>query len=197
MAAATSRRKTVSSDERLLADPTIRRLGIVGALGLLACVIARAPTLLGKFTVPGLGVELSLNAGYVLVLGPLLILCGSIWAVYGVSSSSLRRRHRDGFDRFLTALLFALPFLTAAFLAAQFFLLFAPKGECLTFDRWRYLTDIALRAFQPEYCMGVSDETSRNQPWLLQPPIIQGWGQVLLPLVTLAAMIWAWRKSMR
>jgi hypothetical protein len=194
MATAASRRKPSSSNDHIFSDPTLRRFAIVGGIGLIGCVIARAPTIMGKYTVPGLGLELSLNAGYVLMLGPLLLFGGTIWAAYGAGSSSPRRRRLNRFDRFLAAVLFILPFLTAALLAAQFFLLLAPKGECLTFDRLRYLTDISYRAFQPEYCMGVSDEARQGQPWLLQPPIIQGWLQVLLPLAIVAVTARAWQR---
>jgi hypothetical protein len=175
----------------------LRRFAVVAGVGLIGCDIARAPTIMGKYTVPGLGLELTLNAGYVLVLGPLVLFAGSLWAAYSAGSASPRRRHLSSYDLLIAGALFALPFLTAAFLAAQFFLLLAPKGECLTFDSLRYLSDSHLRAFQPEYCMGVSDEARQGQPWLIQPPILQGWIQVLLPLAILGVVIWAWRKFAR
>jgi hypothetical protein len=121
-------------------------------------------------------------------------LAGVIWAGYDATHSSTVHRHWRNSDRLLSAALFALPSLTATFLALQFFLLLAPKGECLTFDRVRYLVDSSLMAFQPEYCMGVPHEVQQGQPWLLQRPILQGWLQVLLPLAVLIITVSAWRR---
>jgi hypothetical protein len=179
---------------RILSDAAVRRFAIVGGIGLLGCVIARAPTLIGKFTVPKLGLDLSLNAGYVVIFGSLILFAGTLWAAYGTTAAKRADQPQTLPDCLFIAVLFVFPALTAAFLALQFFLLLAPKGECLTFDRLRYLTDLALQPFQPEYCMGVSSEAQQGQPWLLQPPILEGWLQVLLPLATLAVALWARRR---
>jgi hypothetical protein len=161
----------------VLSDWTLRRFAIVGAVGILGCMIARAPTLLGKVNVAG--IDLNLNAGYVLVLGPLLLLIGIVWAASGVS----RPFRISGKSGLAPGVIMTVPVLSAGFIVLQFFLLLAPKGECLTFDRWRYLFDFSLRAFQPEYCMGASDEVQRSLPWLLNPPIVQGWMQLAFPIV--------------
>lgn len=174
----------------LFSDHTVRRFAIVGAIGVLGCIIARAPTILGKFSVPGTGIELNLNAGYVLIFGPSLLLLGILWA----SSGAGRRAGRPANTDLSSTVIMLLPALSSAFIALQFFLLLAPKGECLTFDRWRYLVDFTLRAFQPEYCMGVSDEMQRSLPWLLNPPMVQGWLQLCVPVAGAAITAWTLRK---
>jgi hypothetical protein len=93
------------------------------------------------------------------------------------------------------ALARAIPCLAAAFLSLQFFLLLAPNEQCLTFPRWRYLTDWTLSAFKPEYCMSLPSETQERLPWLFNPPIVQAWAQVLLPLIALAFVIRDWRSA--
>jgi hypothetical protein len=181
----------------ILSNPGVRRFVVVGGAGVLGCVIARAPTILDKLTVPVLNVDLAPNAGYVLIFGPVLLLVGIFWASYGASDQGASRNHWGKLDWALAGFLFALPFLSVAFLALQFFLLLAPKGECLTFDRLRYLTDTSLNAFQPEYCMGLPAETQARLPWIIQPPILWGWVQMLVPLIALALTAWGWRRWSR
>jgi hypothetical protein len=41
--------------------------------------------------------------------------------------------------------------------------------------------------------MDLPPATQESMPWLLNPPIVQGWVQILLPLVVAAAMIAGWR----
>ena len=181
----------------VLTDLSLRRFAVVGAAGLLGCVIARAPTLANKLTIPILNVGLVPNAGYVLVFGPLLLLAGIFWAAYGASDQTASRNHWGKLDWALAGFLFALPFLSATFLVLQFFLLLAPKGECLTFNRLRYLTDMSLPAFPPEYCMGLPAETQARLPWIMWPPMLLGWLQVLIPLIALALTAWGWGRWSR
>jgi hypothetical protein len=181
----------------ILSDAALRRFAVVGGAGVIGCVIARAPTILDKFTVPVLKVDLAANAGYVLVFGPLLLLAGVFWATYGASDHRLSHRHWEKLDWAFAGFLFVLPVLSITFLALQFFLLLAPKGECVTFDRLRYLTDPTLHAFQPEYCMSLPTETQGHLPWIIQPPVLWGWLQVLVPLLALALTAWGWRRWSR
>jgi hypothetical protein len=83
--------------------------------------------------------------------------------------------------------------LAAAFISLQFFLLFAPKGECNTFPRLSLLTDWQLKAFQPEYCMSLSAETQAQMPYLLSPPALNAWAQVILPLIAVWLAVADWR----
>lgn len=154
-----------------------------------ACAIARAPSVLEKIKVPLIDLELKLNAGYFLVLGPLLIVV-AILAVHLLREDTARTRGKKDVKN---ALFRAIPPLGAAFLSLQFFLLLAPKGECNTFHRSRLLLEW-LQAFKPEYCMSLPAETQERMPWLLEPPILQAWAQVLLPLIALALVIRDWRS---
>lgn len=192
-----SRSRPVSRRKKrppISSDPVLRKFAIVGGCGFLGCLIARAPTILDKYTIPVFHVDLALNAGYVLIFGPLVLLAGVFWAAYGVGDHNVSRVHWRSLDWTLAGLVFLLAFITAAFLAFQFFLLLAPKGECLTFDRWRYLTDLRLHAFAPEYCMGLPAETQAHLPWIIQPPMLWGWLQVFVPLIVLALTGWGWRR---
>jgi len=174
----------------ILSDQLLRRFLFVGVIGVLGCTIARAPSMLGKLSVPVIGLELNLNAGYFLVFGPMLLLLGILWA----SAARPSIQHRSATGLTAAAVTTVLPVLSSAFLALQFFLLLAPKGECVQFDRWRYLTDLNLSAFQPEYCMNLAEGTQRSMPWLLNPPILQGWLQIFIPLIGAVSTGFAIRK---
>jgi hypothetical protein len=175
----------------LLVDATMRRLAIIGAAGIIACIVSRAPTLLQEVKIPVLDVKLGLNAGYVLVFGPLLVFFAAITVWYLTPRTRLGGAWTIS-DRQIAAFLFVLPVVIAAFLTLQFFLLLAPPGTCPTFDRWRYLTDFHLEAFQPEYCVGLPSETQKSMPWLIDPPILQGWVQVALPALVALVMGATW-----
>lgn len=153
-----------------------------------ACVMVRAPSVLDEITVPLIDLKLKLNAGYLLVFGPLLIVL-AILAIHFLREDSLRTRGKKNFKN---GLFRAIPPFGAAFLSLQFFLLLAPKGECNTFQRSRLLLDW-LHAFKPEYCMYLSAETQEHMPWLFEPPILQAWMQILLPMIALAVVIKDWR----
>jgi hypothetical protein len=156
-----------------------------------ACIVVRAPTIFEEGQIPIIDVRLKLNAGYVLVFGPLLILCGIAAITYLRSSPAAKE------DRFAGVLARAIPCLAAAFLSLQFFLLFAPNGQCNIFSRWRYLADWKLSAFKPEYCMSLPAETQERMPWLFDPPIVQAWAQVLLPFLALFLAVKDWRSVHR
>ena len=176
-----------------LIDPTTRRLAIANLVGVVACAVARGPTLLTKLKIPVADIELNVNAGYVLVFGPRAAAAAAVAIWYLIPRTPVNGVWTR-VDKGIVAFLFALLPIVCAFLSLQFFLLFAPPGSCPTFDRWRYLTDIHLEAFKPEYCMGLPAATQESMPWLLNPPVMQGWLQFLLPFVAAAAMIAGWRS---
>jgi DNA-binding winged helix-turn-helix (wHTH) protein len=168
----------ISERTPILSDTTLRYLAIVDALALVGCVFARAPS------------ELSINAGYILVFGPMLLLLASAWvAVRGHRATGRWQRA----DLHLARILFSLPAVTSAFLALQFFLLLAPPGECPTFLRWKYLTDFSIKAVKPEYCMGLDAQVQAHGPWLISPVILQAWFQVFAPIVTAVLCFRAFR----
>jgi DNA-binding winged helix-turn-helix (wHTH) protein len=169
---------SVSDRTPVLSDATLRYLAIVDALALVGCAFTRAPS------------ELSINAAYILVFGPMLLLLASAWiAVRGHGTTGRWQRA----DLHLARILFSLPALTSAFLALQFFLLLAPPGECPTFLRWKYLTDFSIEAFKPEYCMGLDTQVQAHGPWLVSPVILQAWFQVLAPVATAVLCFRAFR----
>ncbi len=151
-------------------------------------MIVRAPSVVDEITVPLIDLKLKLNAGYILVLGPLLIVL-AILAIPFLREDTPQTR---GKKNLANGLFRAIPPAGAAFLSLQFFLLLAPRGECNTFHRSRFLLEW-LQAFKPEYCMYLPAETQEHMPWLFDPPIVQAWTQILLPVVALALVIRDWR----
>src|SRR5579862_5046928 len=94
----------------LLVDATVRRLAIIGAAGVIACVVARAPTLLQEFKIPVLDVKLGVNAGYVLVFGPLLIFLAALTVCYLTPRTKLSGSWTI-LDKRIAAFFFVLPVL--------------------------------------------------------------------------------------
>jgi hypothetical protein len=177
----------------LLGDATIRRLAFIDAAGVIACIISRPPTLFSELKIPLIDVKLDLNAGYILVFGPLVIFLAGIVTWYLVPRTPTQRGWTPS-DRRVAAVLFGLLPIICAFISLQFFLLLAPPGTCPSFDRWRYLVDFRLSAFKPEYCMGLPSATQERMPWLIEPPIVQAWAQVLFPMGAAVTMLQAWRS---
>jgi hypothetical protein len=42
--------------------------------------------------------------------------------------------------------------------------------------------------------MSLSTETQERMPWLFDPPIVQAWAQVLLPLIAIGLVVRDWRS---
>jgi hypothetical protein len=173
---------------------SLRYFAYLSLCSIAACVIVRAPTIFEEGQIPVIDLKLKLNAGYILVFGPLLIVC-TIAAITYLGRDNRPDRTKESASAGVLAR--AIPCLAAAYLSLQFFLLFAPNGQCPTFPRWRYLTDWTLSAFKPEYCMSLPAETQERMPWLFGPPIVQAWVQVLLPLIALGLVIRDWRSTHR
>jgi hypothetical protein len=186
-------RQAVGNSNPFLSNKILRRLAIIDAFGLIGCVVSRAPTLMDKLKIPVVDVTLSVNAGYLVIFGPGLLFLAVVWIAYAVRHRSPSEAVGYSDDLMLPGITFALPALTAAFLALQFFLLLAPPGECPTFARWRYLFDFSIREFKPEYCMGTDAATQAHIPWLMTPVIAQAWGQVIFPLATAVLSVQAFR----
>jgi hypothetical protein len=154
--------------------------------------VARAPTSLEKVSIPIVDVELAVNAGYVLIFGATIItIAGVLLQAFSEPNSEVMP---DYTEKRLLSILYVAPVLCAAFLSLQFFLLFAPPGECNTFDRTQLLTGFAKPAFQPEYCMGLTDHQQKHMPWLLNPPALNGWIQIAATLTAAWSFRAAWRK---
>ncbi|WP_316195998.1 hypothetical protein [Bradyrhizobium sp. SZCCHNRI3052] len=169
-------------------DPKRRDFLVLSLCCIAACAIVRAPSVLDEITVPLIDLKLKLNAGYLLVFGPLLIVL-AILAIHFLREDT---PHTRGKKDLKNGLFRAIPPLGAAFLSLQFLLLLAPKGECDSFQRSRLLLEW-LPAFKPEYCMYLPAETQEHMPWLFEPPMLQAWMQILLPMVALAVVIKDWR----
>lgn len=175
-------------DDRTKTDPKRRDFLILSLCCIAACAIVRAPSVLDEITIPLIDLKLKLNAGYVLVFGPLLIVL-VILAIHFLREDTTRTRGKKDLKN---GIFRAIPPVGAAFLSLQFFLLLAPMGECNTFQRSRLLLEW-LHAFKLEYCMYLSAETQEHMPWLFEPPMLQAWMQILLPMVALAVVIKDWR----
>ncbi len=171
----------------------VRRQFYPAVVGVVGCAVARAPTLLTSIKVPGLGISLAINAGYVLDFGPLvLFLLAAVALLWDPNAAGTARKQfaEAAHGRRLLLIASVLVVMVAAiFLTLQFFLLQAPPGGCDSFNRLRYLYDIGLPAFQPEYCIGSAADMQNAMPWLLYPPALESWLQIAACLGTLSLSI--------
>ena len=170
---------------------SLRYFAYLSLCSIAACVVVRAPTIFEEGQIPVIDLKLKLNAGYLLLFGPFLIVC----AIAAITYGRAKRLQRTNEGTFAGILARAIPCLATAYLSLQFFLLLAPNGQCNTFPRWRYLTDWKLSAFKPEYCMSLPVDTQERMPWLFDPPVAQAWAQLLLPLIAVGLVIRDWRYS--
>jgi hypothetical protein len=166
----------------------------LSACSIVARVVVRAPSIFEEGKIPLIDLKLKLNAGWILVFGPLLIVCAIAAISYLHRTADLSATGEPPIAGIVAR---AIPCLAAAFISLQFFLLFAPKGQCNTFSRLSLLTDWQLKAFQPEYCMTLSAETQAQMPYLLNPPALNAWAQVILPLITVWLAVADWRSVHR
>lgn len=170
----------------------LRWMAVIAIASLAACAVVRAPTLIKEFTIPLIGLTLDFNAGYLLSWGSI-----TIAIAIGLLLLSYPRPapiRRDAIP--MAALLFGIVVLASAYLGLQFFLLLAPPGECNNFERLRYLTDASLQEFKPEYCMSLPAELQARMPWLIRPPMLQAWGQIV-SVAGCAAFSWLLWKRVR
>ena len=99
--------------DRTKTDPKRRDFLILSLACIAACAIVRAPSVLDEITVPLIDLKLKLNAGYVLVFGPLLIML-AILAIHFLREDIPRTRGKKDLKN---GLFRAIPPLGAAFLS--------------------------------------------------------------------------------
>lgn len=180
-----------------LSDPVVTQIGTLSKYAFLAAVLTRAPTQAFLNKMPFIETPIQAAAGYVLVFGPLAIAISMWWIVFTFRGGPIQPESWTKGDLRFTAIVFAAPAILSAFIAFQFFILFARPGECNTASRLAYLVE-AGGGFQPEYCMGVSLEAAKNMPYLLEPLFVQAWLQIALPITTalVTRRLWTrWRGS--
>lgn len=153
-----------------------KRFRLAAYLALIAFFIARGPLLMtdGKvFDLP-----LSINAGHVVIFGPIVILL-----FYGDTYRALRSGGHKVEDRALDwvfrAIVFA-PALLSGLLVLQYFEMFRKLEEnCDAFPTelfWSW------EEFRPVYCMDTNADFQDTLPWMPKPP-------PLLTLIEIGALI--------
>lgn len=153
-----------------------------GYLALIAAVIARAPTIIEDGKVFGL--EIGLNAGYVVIFGPLVLLGFYLDTLRAVIGSE---RIEDRATGQVFAAIVTFPALAAAFLAFQYFLLVRPDVECDgLFHPAQFGTG---NGYKPVYCIGLGDDWQDELPHVLDPPIVLALVQIIAPVVCASCAI--------
>lgn len=143
-------------------------------LALIAAAIARAPTMIENGKVFGL--EVGLNAGYVVIFGPLVLLGFYLDTLRAVNGAE---RVEDRATGPVFAVIVAFPALVAGFLAFQYFLLLRPEGGCggLVHSA-QFGTGVG---YKPVYCIGQGDDWQDALPHVVDPPILLALLQIIAP----------------
>lgn len=178
--------------------------GIVAMLGLFMGVISRMPSSLRGFS--SFGLDLAINAGDIVVLGPIVLLGGIAWI-----KISIGRVHEDADfakpngtkvlrSRGVSFLPFVLPGIAMLFLWVQFVQGFAPPvkttptgiGSCDTFQPWRQmLFDTSLRSGKYVYCFsGIDEQQQQHMPQICPPYQTWAWLAMALAGLYLCATNW-------
>ena len=165
---------------------------------ILALWVARAPTsYTGKFPIIGDDFPIQLNAVYFIIYGPMISMACSavLWVL--ISNRSRREQalllswHRRG-EAALLATVFVLIFVLSAALSLQYFLILAPERLCASRPHFDFLWTSIPGPERITHCMSGTEEINKHTPYYLEPRILQSWGRMLWPLLTLVFLLTAW-----
>lgn len=165
---------------------------------LVSCWIARAPTsYTGKWPIIGDALPIELNAVYFIVVGPIVgaLLAGVIWMLIangrgGDRSSFLLRDRRN--EGIALAILLLLIFAAETFLSSQYFIILAPEKLCGSRPHFDFLWTNFSTPERVTHCMSGTEEINKKAPYYIEPPVVQAWGHILWPLLTLGCLVGAW-----
>jgi hypothetical protein len=172
---------------------------VVIAVAAVLCLVSRAPTL-GEVGFHDF--ELKLNVGYVVVLGPVILLGLGLWRLWvsgqlvemrrGLGATTAKHR---GWGR-LFLFLYLIPGAACVFLFRQFlFETTEPGTDCPQFDHFRLLWDTSLlkvNGWQFAYCFGVKPEEQARMPYIFPP--IQTWAYLVISLIAMWLGLLVWRN---
>ncbi|WP_342147987.1 hypothetical protein [Methylorubrum sp. SB2] len=174
------------------------------ALGMVLCFwIARSPTsYTGKLPFIGENFPVKLNAIYFIVLGPLVGMLSSaaLWfEATRVDFSSLPLKERSkkrGLSGVLGFLFFVI-FVSSSLLSLQYFVILAPADLCPSRPHFEFLWQNLKGLEKINHCMSGTKEINAEAPYYLEPQVIQAWGHVIAPLLTLLFLSMTWKTLRR
>ena len=147
-----------------------KNLYILSALGLLFCVVSRAPLLLDKVSI--LSLSLNVNVGYIVVFAPIFLGVGLLFIIF--KNKQLERNIRATHQVLYSCICFFM-----VFLILQFTLNFSLKGECGNISPIQFLWDFSLYEVKPVYCFsGIAESVQNQMPYIYAP--VQVWCYLLL-----------------
>jgi hypothetical protein len=162
---------------------------------------ARAPTsVTGK--VPIIGDIIELNAVYIVIFAPILamVCAAGIWiavANRGHDSKTSMLLTDRGKEKRLIATIFAAIMVLSIVLSLQYFLVLAPEQLCATRPHFDFLWTNIPGPARITHCMSATADVNVHTPYYFEPQILQSWGQVLWPLLTLFFLWGTWRSWTR
>lgn len=168
----------------------------------IALWVARAPTsYTGRLPIIGDNFPIELNAIYFIVFGPIVaVACSAfLWVLAADGSHKpvprLLRNSRG--ETALLAAIFVLIFGLSTTLSLQYFLILAPESLCASRPHFDFLWTNVPSPERITHCMSGTKEINNKAPYYLEPQILQAWGHVLWPLLTLVFLVGAWRARIR
>jgi hypothetical protein len=185
--------------DKIIKRPVTLLSAFVLAGLVIALWVARAPTsYTGKLPIVGDNFPVELNAVYFIVFGPIVAMACSavLWVLIanrsGGGPDPLLLRDRSGETALLTTV-FVLIFVLSTALSLQYFLILAPERLCASRPHFDFLWTNIPGPERITHCMSGTKEINNNTPYYFEPQILQSWGQVLWPLLTLVFLVGAWR----
>jgi len=161
---------------------------------------ARAPTsVTGKFSD---NIPIELNAVYLVLFGPIaaMVCAAGIWIA--VANQNPERKtpmllaNRRS-EKTLVAVIFVAIVVLSVVLSLQYFLILAPAKLCPTRPHFDFLWTNVPGPEKIIHCMSETDDANAHSPYYFEPQIVQSWGQILWPLLTLGFLMGAWRAWTR
>ncbi|KMO33787.1 hypothetical protein VQ03_24380 [Methylobacterium tarhaniae] len=168
----------------------LKQYGMIVALCILFCIISRAPSIFDEISLGGLKLT-NVNVGWIVIIGPWVILVGMIWLLYYAEAFVGTSVERSRIAQAVIVLLALLPAIAEIFLLRQLvFETTQPGIPCEQFDHFRLFTDFDLASaagWKPHYCFGLKPEQQESMPHFYPP--YQTWAHVILPFLVGAAGI--------
>ncbi len=182
----------------IIRDPTLYFSLLIALAALVMFWISRAPTIYsGKLPFIGDNVPLKLTAVYFIVLGPLAVMLATaaLWfetTRLDFTASTPADRQKKRGNAVALVVLLALVLLFTSMLSVQYFLILAPSELCPSRPHFDFLWHNLDGHTRINHCMSGTEEINATAPYYMEPQVVQAWGHVITPVLTLVCLYQTW-----
>jgi hypothetical protein len=161
----------------------------------------RAPTsFTGGLPFVGDKFPIEINVIYFVILGPIVaMLCAAgLWVLAANDRKNARvpmLLSDMASESILLSIIFGLISVLSIVLSLLYFLVLAPATLCATRPHFEFLWTNIPGPERITHCMSDTKDVNNHSPYYFEPQILQSWGQVLWPVLTIFFLTCAWRSS--